>query len=57
MSLSVDTLILPEVMAEANEFDIAKTLKPLFDSYWNAYGYDGSQNYDQQGQWINRNGR
>ena len=47
-----DSLILPETVAEAVGFDTAQTLKPLFDSYWNAYGYDGSQNYDESGQWI-----
>ena len=47
-----DSLILPETVADAVGFDIAQTLKPLFDSYWNAYGYDGSQNYDESGKWI-----
>jgi hypothetical protein len=50
-----DALILPEIIAETDGFDAAQTLKPLFDSYWNAYGYEGSQNYDKSGKWIQRN--
>jgi len=29
-------------------------LKPLFDAVWNAAGWPGSQNYDQNGQWVGR---
>ncbi len=44
-------LVLSEVVAESNDFDVATTLKPLFDSYWNAYGYERSLNYDEHGLW------
>lgn len=46
-----DDLVLSEVVAESNDFDVAQTLRPLFDSYWNAYGYEKSQNYDKHGLW------
>lgn len=46
-----DSLLLPEVMVEAEQFDPAEVLRPLFDSYWNAYGYERSSSYDDMGKW------
>ncbi|OFW32075.1 MAG: hypothetical protein A3J28_08395 [Acidobacteria bacterium RIFCSPLOWO2_12_FULL_60_22] len=40
-----DLLILPEVVIDSYESDIAKAMKPAFDSVWNAAGWPGSRNY------------
>ena len=47
-------LTLPEVVAETSAFESAQALKPLFDAYWNAYGYERSLNYDESGKWAPR---
>ncbi len=46
-----DHLILPEVYAEDYEFDPAAILKVSFDQIWNACNFDGSRNYDEDGNW------
>jgi Putative DNA-binding domain len=48
--LGSDMLILPEVVFEAYDADVASTLKPAFDSLWNAAGKTESPFYDG-GQW------
>lgn len=46
-----DNLILPEVLLQDFKADPFRTLKPLFDMVWNAFGFEGSANYDDQGNW------
>lgn len=45
-----DTLCLPEVIIEQYDEKPEKILKPIFDSIWNACGYQGSENYDKNGE-------
>ena len=45
-------LLLPEVVAEEHECDVAKLLRPVFDALWNACGFEGSLNYDREGNWA-----
>ncbi len=47
-----DNLILPGVIVESYEVDLPALLKPVFDSIWNATGWKGSENYDEQGKWT-----
>lgn len=49
-----DVLLLPEVLIENFEQNLAKTIKPVFDAIWNATGWSGSIHYDQDGNWIAR---
>ena len=44
-----DALILPEVTFLSFDDDVAQTLKPAFDMVWNAFGFEGSRNYDATG--------
>lgn len=42
-------LIVPDVMLEDFDVNVAGALKPIFDTVWNAAGFDGSPNYDEAG--------
>ncbi len=46
-----DRLILPEIIIDTFNVDHPKMLKPVFDSIWNACGWEGSINYDDKGRW------
>jgi hypothetical protein len=41
--------VIPEVMVEDFDADIAGVMKPIFDTVWNAAGYISSPNYDEAG--------
>lgn len=45
--ISEDILNIPELFIEKEESDIKTMLKPLFDSIYNACGYEGSINYSE----------
>lgn len=47
-----DALILPEIPVNDWSSDLAAMMRPAFDMVWNAFGYERSFNYDQQGHWI-----
>ena len=47
-----DTLVLPEVVIEDRADQLEKVLKPLFDTVWNAFGFNRSSNYDAEGNWV-----
>ncbi|MFH1010385.1 MAG: ATP-binding protein [bacterium] len=47
-----ETLLVPEVMLESMDCDIAQGMRPIFDAVWNAAGWARSMNYDQQGKWT-----
>lgn len=49
-----DTIVLPESVVEDLAMPVSKILKPLFDLVWNACGYPTSENFDSDGNWINR---
>lgn len=42
-------LIIPEVMVENFDVNLAEVMKPIFDTVWNGAGYIGSPNYDAAG--------
>jgi len=51
-----DILILPDILIQdystvADFYGIAKTLRPIFDSVWNACGFPRSFNYEENGEW------
>jgi hypothetical protein len=47
-------LVLPEAMVEDLSTPVGKILKPIFDLVWNACGHAASQNFDAEGNWVNR---
>ena len=47
-----ENLLVPEIFIETYDVDPAKTLRPCFDSIWNACGFPRSLNYDDNGEWI-----
>nr|WP_319372438.1 ATP-binding protein [uncultured Methanobacterium sp.] len=49
-----DILELPEVILKKYEENIGNIFKPCFDSIWNACGYNGSENYNRDGEWNPR---
>jgi hypothetical protein len=46
-----DILLLPEVIIENYTDKVENILKPIFDTVWNACGFNGSSNYDEDGEW------
>jgi hypothetical protein len=49
-----DVLLLPEVLIENFDCNVASALRPIFDAVWNAAGYERSFNYDESGEWKPR---
>lgn len=48
------SLHIPEVEIQSfDNLDLSRTLKPAFDTIWNAAGFPCSQNYDQNGNRVN----
>jgi hypothetical protein len=52
--LTQDVIPLPEVSLESETLDAADMLRPIFNQVWNAFGFMGSNKYDQSGKWIGR---
>lgn len=50
-------LTLPVVIVNTWETDIRKGLKSAFDYLWNHCGFEGSLNYDENGNWARNSGR
>lgn len=49
-----DTVVLPEVLIERvtnDPYEVARALRPAFDTMWQASGWDSSKLYDQNGKW------
>jgi Putative DNA-binding domain len=44
-------LVIPEVMIDRFDCDLAEVMKPIFDTVWNAAGWKGSMHYDATGKW------
>ncbi|MCK4659362.1 MAG: ATP-binding protein [Phycisphaerae bacterium] len=51
-SIDRDTLLLPDVLVEGYDEDVGRVLRPIFDAVWNATGWEGSRNYDSDGNWT-----
>jgi hypothetical protein len=52
--IDAETVILPETIVESFATPAQQILKPMFDLIWNACGFPGSANFDQDGNWITR---
>ncbi len=50
-TLDRELVLLPEVVIEDFRADISRSLHSTFDMVWNAFGYEQSCNYDENGQW------
>ena len=46
------TLILPDILIEDYDADVAQELRPIFDAIWQAGGWERCLNYDKEGQRI-----
>ncbi|MGB3208426.1 MAG: ATP-binding protein [Crinalium sp.] len=52
-----DVLLLPEAIVEDYKSKASDILRPAFDTVWQSAGWEGSQNYDEKGNWVgNRQG-
>lgn len=51
-SIDRDVLLTPEIIIDNYDESIEKTIKPCFDFIWNACGFEGSLNFDEDGKWI-----
>ena len=49
-----EILVLPDIVIEDYPDCIASTLKPVFDTIWNACGFPRSLNYNDEGEWAPR---
>ena len=52
ITIDRDILLLPDIQINVDSVDPFRIMKPVFDSVWNACGYAGSTNYDQNNNWI-----
>jgi hypothetical protein len=50
-SIDRNELIIPEILIDDYDIDIAKKMKPIFDAIWNSAGFPRSMNYDKNGNW------
>ena len=46
-----EMVVLPEVVMVERDEQPHRVMKPAFDMVWNAFGFLGSQNYDDDGNW------
>ena len=46
-----EMVVLPEVVMVERDEQPHRVMKPVFDMVWNAFGFLGSQNYDDDGKW------
>ncbi len=49
-------LMIPEIEISDRGQAAEQVLKPAFDSIWNACGWERSENYDEQGNWLLKSG-
>jgi hypothetical protein len=47
-----DHILLPEIVAEQWSDDPATVMRPIFDMVWNAFGFERSFNYNEEGKWV-----
>lgn len=45
-------LIIPEVIVEEFGLDPYRVMRPIFDTFWNAGGFERDFNYDKEGNWT-----
>jgi hypothetical protein len=53
-SVDRDDLILPDVMVEDFDKEPATWLRPVFDAIWQAAGMEGSPNFNELGEWVEK---
>jgi hypothetical protein len=46
-----DVLVLPDVLVREGDLDLPALLKPAFDAFWQASGWQRSQGYSPDGKW------
>jgi len=48
-SIDRDTPILPEIILESLDANLPTTMRPAFDAFWNACGFDRSYSFSDDG--------
>ncbi len=51
IAIDRDVLLLPDVLLDSYECEVASELRPAFDALWNAAGFPRSRSYDEAGGW------
>jgi Putative DNA-binding domain len=51
MPIDRDAAILPDIVVERLDVDVAQAMRPVFNAVWNACGYPRSFNYNEHGDW------
>lgn len=51
IQIEKNDLLIPEIVVDDFNLPADTVLKPIFDAVWNACGYPGSMNYDEDGNW------
>ena len=51
VTIDRDALLVPEIIVESYEANVASLLRPVFDAVWQACGWNKSLNYDSAGNW------
>ena len=46
-----ETLTMPEVVIAEGDAKAETALKPIFDSVWNTFAFEGSRSYNEEGEW------
>lgn len=52
LTVTDNTMMLPEAVFEGDGMEPYEILRPIFDMVWNTFGFIGSLNYDDQGKWV-----
>lgn len=52
--ISPDPVKITDADDISTERAVARVLKPAFDHIWQEFGFEGSRNFDAQGEWIER---
>jgi hypothetical protein len=52
--LTRDEILLPGVTLDDFSVSTTSLLRPVFDTLWNAFGYERSYNFDEKGNWTGR---
>ena len=50
--LDRDLLMVPEILLNEYVENVPAVLKPVFDMFWNAFGYSKSLNFDSENKWC-----
>jgi hypothetical protein len=47
-----DLLLVPDILIEDYDVNVASVLRSAFDAVWRASGWERSMNYNKDGKWV-----